>query len=115
MIKKRAVHFPDAERYKIFMSENCKDFISKLLEKDPNNRLGSKGGINELLSHPWLASINKEKLLAMQLDAPYKPKLSKNLFDVSAFDQEFTSEEAVITMLDKQSMNQINQAKDKFS
>jgi len=49
MIKKRAVHFPDPERYKIYMSEECKDFISKLLEKDPNNRLGTKGGISEVL------------------------------------------------------------------
>jgi serum/glucocorticoid-regulated kinase 2 len=108
MIKKRAVHFPDPERYKIFMSDECKDFISKLLEKDPNNRLGTKGGIAEVLAHPWLKSIDTNKLLAGQLDSPYKPKLSKNIFDVSAFDQEFTSEEAVITMLDKQSMNQIN-------
>jgi serum/glucocorticoid-regulated kinase 2 len=49
MIKKRAVHFPDPERYKIYMSDECKDFISKLLEKDPNNRLGTKGGISEVL------------------------------------------------------------------
>jgi len=55
-----------------------------------------------------LKSIDVNKLLKGQLPSPYKPKLSKNIFDVSAFDQEFTSEEAFITMLDKQSMNQIN-------
>jgi serine/threonine protein kinase len=44
MIKKRDVHFPDPERYKIFMSEECKDFIGKLLIKDPAQRLGTRGG-----------------------------------------------------------------------
>ena len=43
MIKKRDVHFPDPERYKIYMSEECKDFIRQLLNKDPNERLGKNG------------------------------------------------------------------------
>ena len=30
LIKKKAVYFPDPERHKIFMSDNCKDFISKV-------------------------------------------------------------------------------------
>jgi serum/glucocorticoid-regulated kinase 2 len=34
LIKKKAVYFPDQERHKIVMSENCKDFINRLLEKN---------------------------------------------------------------------------------
>ena len=86
MIKKRDVHFPDPERYKIYMSDDCKDFISKLLNKDPKQRLGTNGGIQEVLTHPWLKSIDVSKLLKMEIASPYKPKLSKNAFDVSAFD-----------------------------
>ena len=53
MIKKREISFPDPERYKIYMTDACKDFIRQLLMKDPAKRLGSKGGLDEVLSHPW--------------------------------------------------------------
>jgi len=100
MIRKREVKFPDPERHKIFMTEDCKDFITKLLTKDPTQRLGFHGGCDEVLSHPWFSDIDVKKVLAKEIPAPYVPQLSKNLFDVSAFDKEFTGEEAIITMLD---------------
>jgi len=46
------------------MSENCKNFITRLLEKNPANRLGTKGGIEEVLAHPWFAEEDVEKILA---------------------------------------------------
>lgn len=102
MIKKRAVNFPDPERYKIHMSEECKDFISKLLAKDPNQRLGRKGGQKEVLAHPWFKSLNVDTLMKKKMTAPYKPTLSKNKFDVTAFDKEFTQEEAKVTIASSQ-------------
>ncbi len=68
------------------MSEDCKDFISKLLEKDPINRLGSKSGIDEIIKHPFFSTLDFDKLLKKQLDVPFKPKLSDDIFDVSNFD-----------------------------
>lgn len=53
--------------------------------------------------------------MAKQIKAPFTPQLSKNIFDVSAFDAEFTGEEAVVTMLDKTTLDQINQSKGKFA
>jgi hypothetical protein len=35
-----------------------------------------------------------------KVKAPFIPKLSQRIDDISNFDDEFTSEEAVITMLD---------------
>ena len=65
------------------MSDECKDFISKvsyflnkicqLLEKDPANRLGSKNGLEEILGHPWLQSIDFGKLDKKEIEAPFKP------------------------------------------
>lgn len=43
LIKKKPVYFPDPARHKIEMSDECKDFITKLLEKDPERRLGNQG------------------------------------------------------------------------
>ena len=37
------------------MSDECKDFIAKLLDKNPNSRLGSHGDVDELLAHPWFS------------------------------------------------------------
>ena len=114
MIKKREVTFPDPERYKIYMSAECKDFISRLLSKDPSQRLGTKGGIAEVLQHPWLQGVDNQKLLAKQIPTNYKPKISANPFDVSNFDKEFTDEESQITMLNAGEMAQINKHKSDF-
>jgi len=33
LIKKKAVYFPDAQRHNIQMTDDCKDFITRLLDK----------------------------------------------------------------------------------
>ena len=58
MIKNKAVYFPDAQKHNIQMSAQCKDFITKLLDKKPESRLGTSGGNKEILSHPWFAGID---------------------------------------------------------
>ena len=45
LIKKKAVYFPDPQRHNIPMSNDCKDFITKLLDKKYASRLGSNGGL----------------------------------------------------------------------
>lgn len=107
LIKKKPVYFPDPVRHKIVMSDECKDFITKLLEKEPSNRIGSANGIDEICAHPWLASIDISDLLNKKIEAPFKPKLSDNLCDVSNFDAQFTSEEAVNSIVPAQKMDQI--------
>ena len=41
LIKTKPVFFPDAKKHGIAMSDQCKDFISKCLAKNPAERLGS--------------------------------------------------------------------------
>jgi serine/threonine protein kinase len=53
LIKTKPVFFPDAKKHGIAMSDQCKDFISKCLAKNPAERLGSTGDIEEIMSHPW--------------------------------------------------------------
>lgn len=86
LIKKKPVYFPDPARHKIKMSDECKDFITKLLEKDPVNRLGTKEGIDEIMRHPFLADLKIDELVNKHIEPPFKPKLSTDLFDVSNFD-----------------------------
>ena len=41
MIKKKRVNFKDLKELNIEMSKDCQDFITKLLDKNPETRLGS--------------------------------------------------------------------------
>ena len=45
LIKKKAVYFPDPQRHNIPMSADCKEFITKLLDKKYQSRLGTNGGL----------------------------------------------------------------------
>jgi len=81
------------------MSAGCQDFISKLLEKAPEKRMGSKDGIREILKHPWLEEFDHEKLLKMKIEAPFRPTLSANALDVQNFDKAFTNEEAIVSVI----------------
>ena len=48
---------------KVKVSDEAKDFIVKLLNQNPKNRLGSKEEDTEILSHPWFNDIDKEKAI----------------------------------------------------
>ena len=58
LIKTKPVFFPDAKKHGIAMSEECKNFINKCLAKNPKDRLGNNGDVNEIIGHPWFQSIN---------------------------------------------------------
>jgi serine/threonine protein kinase len=47
-IKEKEVYL-DVKKHGIEMSAECTDFIQKLLQKDPTQRLGNKGGVSELI------------------------------------------------------------------
>ena len=74
-----------------FLSDDVKDFILKLLVKDPRKRLG--GGISdaeEVKSHRFFRTINWDDLLQKNIPAPFVPKIHADT-DVSNFSEEFTS------------------------
>ena len=64
--------FPE-ERHSLQISIPCRDFIKKLLAKDPANRLGSNGGAEEILGHPWFEGLNFDEIFNKEVDALYKP------------------------------------------
>ena len=53
------------------------DFINKLIQRKPVNRLGKKD-INEVLNHPWFNDFDWENCSKKQLNAPYVPKSGDN-------------------------------------
>ena len=75
-----------------FLSPNVKDFILKLLVKDPRKRLGGgPGDAQEVKAHKFFVpAINWDDLLRKNIPAPFIPKITSNM-DVSNFSEEFTN------------------------
>lgn len=55
------------------MSDNVKDFIKRLLDRDPNARLG-KNGPEEIMKHPWFSDMDFNKLIKKEYKSPYIPE-----------------------------------------
>ena len=45
------------------MSDECKDFINGCLKKKPDERLGTKGGLDEILQHPWFKELDIQQMM----------------------------------------------------
>ena len=56
-------------------TEQCADFINRLIVKDPSQRLGSSDGIAELKRHKWMQSIDWKKLERKQIEPPFIPNV----------------------------------------
>lgn len=67
------------------------DMITKLLNKDGNQRLGS-GPLDglEIMEHPFYKEINWEKLLKREIVPPFIPD-AKKVLNLQYFHTEFTS------------------------
>lgn len=74
---------------KIQISDNCRDFILKLLEKHESKRLGSENDSLEVLSHPWFEDLDWMQLLEKKVQAPFLPEVKGDAF-LKNFDSEFT-------------------------
>jgi serine/threonine protein kinase len=67
-------------------SRAAKDLISKLLTKDPTQRIGSLArGEREIFEHEWFAKIDRHAMKHKELKAPWVPDIN-DPFDTSCFD-----------------------------
>jgi serine/threonine protein kinase len=70
-----------------FHSLNAIDLISRLLHKDPEKRLGSRYGIEEIKGHPFFDVIDWDKMANREVVPPYTPMLD-NKTDLKHFDHD---------------------------
>ena len=108
LIKSGPLKFPK----RIQLSDEAKDVIKKLLERDVNKRLGNKG-INEIKEHPFFKDIDFDLIVQKKIPAPYIPNINDKT-DVQYFDEEFTSEEVINTYIPEKNLDIINANQDKF-
>jgi len=71
-----------------FFSAEVGDFITQLLNRDPNQRLQDP---DKIKGHPWFSDINWDLLEKMEIDAPFIPQV-KSADDVTHIDDEFLDE-----------------------
>lgn len=55
-------------------SMEAADFINRMIQRKPNNRLGVNGP-EEVKSHPWLKDFPFEKLMNRDLEPPFIPNV----------------------------------------
>ena len=96
LIKNGSFSFPkyikvDEEYKKYKVSDEAKDLIIKLLEKDPGKRLGKKG-LKEIKKHDFFNDIKFSMIRKKKIKAPFKPKIDENN-GLENFDEEFLNME----------------------
>ncbi|CAD8067515.1 unnamed protein product [Paramecium sonneborni] len=69
------------------ISDQLKDLIYQLLEKEPSQRIGQTQGVIEILTHPWFADADFEAIVNKKIKPPYKPEPLKYNFDEEEFNK----------------------------
>jgi len=78
--------------YYLYMEYSAIHLISKLLTKNPINRLGSsEADAEEIKKQPFYKDVDWQAVLEKRVPVPYIPKF-KGKLDVSHFDNEFTKQ-----------------------
>lgn len=75
LIQNAPIRWPDYKKHGIFVSDEAKDLITKMLEKDRKLRLGQDNGVEDILGHPWFADLDIKKIIAKEIEAPHIPKV----------------------------------------
>lgn len=50
--------------------------MMRLLDREPDHRLGAKGGASEVKAHPFFADVDWAELLQRKYELPFKPDFS---------------------------------------
>jgi len=61
------------------MSDQLKDCIVRLLDRNQATRLGATNDVDEVKEHPFFQDINWDALYNRQIEAEYKPEVSEEV------------------------------------
>ena len=57
------------------MSDDLKDIITKLLDKNPTTRLGSQNDADEIVNHKWFTGMDWDGIMKKTLKMPFEPDM----------------------------------------
>lgn len=86
-----------------YLTQDAKDFVGKLLRRDPVQRLGSEDA-SDVKSHRFFRKVNWDDCLARKLPPPFVPTLTTDT-DVSCFDSQFTNQAPVDSPVDSPALS----------
>ena len=109
LIKYEEVSFPKD----VYLSEEAKDIIRKLLAKEVTDRLGYKTGLEEVKKHPFFNGLDFDLIEQQKVPAPFIPQIDNNT-DVQNFDAVFTNEDVGMSYIPKRNMEVIKANQYKF-
>ena len=99
---------------KFLVSKDARDVITKLLEKNVEDRLCSHFGIEELKKHPFFKSIDFDALLRKEIEAPFLPRINDKT-DVQNFDEVFTNEKLEMSNIASRNLSLVKENQYKFN
>ena len=86
-------------RFPPFLSDDCKQVIIGLLNRDPIKRLGaSERDVEDIKAMPFFASMDFPALMRKEIESPYKPNCHSNE-EAGNFDTTFTNEPVVDSVI----------------
>ncbi|RUS13819.1 kinase-like domain-containing protein [Endogone sp. FLAS-F59071] len=88
----------DDLRFPEEVGESARSLLQGLLTRDPNERLGNFG-TQHIKNHPFFTDIDWRRLMQKKVQPPFKPSV-ESAFDTSNFDEEFTSEVPLDSVVD---------------
>ncbi|XP_076369043.1 calcium-independent protein kinase C-like isoform X5 [Tachypleus tridentatus] len=97
--------------YPVWLSKDAVSILKGFMTKNPIKRLGcvaSQGLEQAILNHAFFKDIDWDALEAKKIKPPFRPKI-KTKRDVNNFDQDFTREDPVLTVLNPDLIRTINQ------
>lgn len=99
----------DPLRFPEEVGAEARSLLVGLLNRDPSQRLGVNGAL-DIKNHPFFARhIDWKRLIAKQIQPPFKPAVASAI-DTSNFDEEFTSEAPMDSVVDDSHLSQTVQA-----
>lgn len=114
-IRTREVIYPKKERYNVKYSDECVSFLNGLLTKEPTERLGYKGGVDEILAHPWFADLDLKKLRAKELEPPFKLALAEGGIDMKFFNAKTSQQELYESVMSPEIIEKVKDKAKAFS
>ncbi|XP_067144213.1 putative protein kinase C delta type homolog isoform X2 [Centruroides vittatus] len=92
-----------------FISKEAKHIISLFLIKNPERRLGMpECAAGDVCSQPFFQVINWDRLERKEILPPFRPRV-KGPYDVSNFDCNFTLEKPVLSPIDQEILDSMDQ------
>ncbi len=100
--------FPDM----VNISDELRDLIKQLLQKDPSKRLGY-ASTSSIRNHAWFKDIKWEKIENFEIEPPIKPEI-KDEYDTDNFNQQLAKKKPKLDELKEIDKNIINNYSEKF-